>query len=234
MQKAHQPLEQPEPEPEPELELAVPQGAVIFKREAPLCWDAGRDRPSVVEVVDTFESVSALVARLRLTFPDGSKSTVVGKAATGAWNSGAGLQAVRRELRFLHNIAPLWPCPAPKLVGARDVGDLALLLSEDLATSGYTLVGTDVTEAQLEGAVDSLVAQHVVFWENIQEALLDHANPNQSLTQSAQAWPPEVIRMHAAEIQAGVSKFTAGGELSHAERSLLSALLEHCARHLPP
>ena len=50
-------------EPEPEVELAIPEGMAIFKREVPLCWKAGGDRPNAVEVLETFESVSALVVK---------------------------------------------------------------------------------------------------------------------------------------------------------------------------
>ena len=44
--------------------------------------------------------------------------------------------------------------------------------------------------------------------ENLQGELLDHAHPDPALTQSAQAWPPEVITMHAREIRKGVEIFT--------------------------
>ena len=54
--------------------------------------------------------------------------------------------------------------------------------------------------------------------------MLDHAHPDPALTQSAQAWPPEVITMHAREIRKGVETFLAGagGELTMNERELLS------------
>ena len=63
----------------------------------------------------------------------------------------------------------------------------------------------------------------------MQEELLDHAHPDPALTQSAQAWPPEAITMHAREIRKGVEMFLAGGggELAMNERELLSELLEH-------
>ena len=63
----------------------------------------------------------------------------------------------------------------------------------------------------------------------MQGELLDHAHPDPALTQSAQAWPPEAITMHAREIRKGVETFLAGagGELTMNERELLSELLEH-------
>ena len=220
---------QPEPEPEPELE---PEQIFSVARVAG-CLPQPRARQlRAVEVVHTFESVSASVARLKLQFDDGGTETVVGKGATGEWNHGAGLRAVRRELRFLRGIATRWQCPCAAVLGTSDVAGPdgpALFLTEDLAASSYTLVGGNASSAQLQGAVDGLIAQHAAFWQQLQDDVLDHANPSPALTQSAHAWPPQVITMHAEEIRRGITAFleSAGGELVAAERALLVDLLEY-------
>ena len=156
-------------EPEPEPQQPAPEE--IFAVDAVCACLAGGNLPREVGVLEVFPSVSAVVARLQLSFRDGSSSTVVAKGATAAWNHGAGLRAVRRELRVLRDIAPLWPCPCPRLLGALDDDDgLALFLSADLGgpyisgVSPYTTPGNSVTAAQLEGAVDCLIAQHAAFW----------------------------------------------------------------------
>ena len=224
---------EPEPEPEPELETLAPGlfSVATLRRCRPQPWPAGTTLLEV-ETLRTFESVSAEVVQLSLTIDDGSAIVVVGKGATGSWNHGAGLRAVRRELAVFRDIAPLWACPCLRLLGVCDDGSdagPALFLAEDLGAAGYALVGGGVSLAQLQGAVDRLVAQHAAFWGKLQEGLLDHANPSPSLTQSGQAWPPAVITMHAAEIRKGIAAFLAseaGGELTDDESALLTELLE--------
>jgi Phosphotransferase enzyme family len=207
----------------------------------------------MVEVVEKLDSASALVARLRIHFFNGREPLkAIGKSA-----SGQELAAAQRELRFFQQLAPLWDSPAPKLLGyctngARDDGasavspggaedvDLApaaqlLLLMEDLGASGYSLVSR-FSPAQLRGVVDTLVHFHARFWGKVQGGDLDGlAEATASITRSAQAWPPELISVHAADVHRAATSFLAGdqaqAELSAAERAQLDEL---CAQRLGP
>jgi hypothetical protein len=152
---------------------------------------------------------------------------VIGKSA-----SGAGLSSARRELRLFEQIAPLWASPAPELLGSREEerGQDArlLLLIEDLETSGYALAREGLSLTQLEGVADTLVSLHSRFWEDLQEEILDLAHPAPSVTQSAQAWPADVIAAHATAARDGTARFlgAASDELTPAERGLLAEVLD--------
>jgi hypothetical protein len=189
-----------------------------------LCDDA----IASVDVVATFPASSAEVARLRIVFSDGREPlTAIGKSATGA-----GLSAARRELRFFEQIAPLWANPAPKLLGTWEEGRgedaCLLLLTEDLDAAGYALVRDGFSQAQLKGAADTLVSLHARFWEDLQDELMDPAHPAPSVTQSAQAWPTDVIAAHAIAARDGAARFlgVASAELTPAERDLLAEVLD--------
>ncbi|MFD3401346.1 aminoglycoside phosphotransferase family protein [Kribbella sp. NPDC058693] len=151
---------------------------------------------SDVRVLDTFAASAAEVARVGVRTSDGS-ATVIAKHATGD-----GLAAARREIRFYEQLAPRWNHPAPRLLGATDDGDSILLLTEDLDASGYHVVGTDVSEAQLHGAIDVLAAFHREFWDDVPTVELEP-----SVTSTAQAWPPEVITRSAAAVRAEAKLF---------------------------
>jgi hypothetical protein len=181
-----------------------------------------------VEVVATFPASSAKVARLRVAFQDGREPLIViGKSA-----SGASLSSARRELRFFEQIAPLWASPAPELLGSweEERGEDArlLLLIEDLETSGYALAREGLSLTQLEGVADTLVGLHSRFWEDLQEEILDLAHPAPSVTQSAQAWPVDIIAAHATAARDGTARFlgAASAELTPAERGLLAEVLD--------
>jgi aminoglycoside phosphotransferase (APT) family kinase protein len=181
-----------------------------------------------VEVLETFPASTARVARLRVRFSDGrGPLTAIAKAAAGA-----GLPAARRELRFFEAIAPLWPHPAPVLLGAWDGsrGDDAclLLLTEDLEASGHALLRDAVSRAQLHGVVDTLVSLHVRFWDDLQADILDPAHPTPSVSRAAQAWPPDIITAHAVVARDAAASFVnvAAGELTPADRALLDEVLE--------
>ncbi|MFP2897750.1 hypothetical protein [Corallococcus sp. 4LFB] len=82
---------------------------------------------TTVEVMTTFISATATVARLRVRFADGSNLIAIGKRATGD-----GAAAARRERRFFERLAPCWDPPAPRLLGASDDAVSVLLVTEDL------------------------------------------------------------------------------------------------------
>jgi len=180
-----------------------------------------------VEVIEALPASSADVARLRIGFSDGRKPlTAIGKSATGA-----GLAAVRREWRFYEQIAPLWAHPAPRLLGAwehgRDDDTRLLLLTEDLGEAGYALAQGGVSQAQLQGVVDTLVSLHARFWGDLQVENLDFAHPTASVTRAAQAWPAEVIAAHAIAVRDEAASFRqAASELTPADRALLVEVLE--------
>jgi aminoglycoside phosphotransferase (APT) family kinase protein len=146
-----------------------------------------------VDVVERFAASAAQVARLRVRFEDRDELSVIGKYATGA-----GVAAARREVRFFEELAPRWDHPAPPLLGSRDDGDGVLLLSEDLNAAGYRSPGASVSEAQVRATIETLVDLHACFWN---EVPLDTAQPELSVTSTAQAWPPEVITRHAAAVR---------------------------------
>jgi phosphotransferase family enzyme len=150
-----------------------------------------------VRLLDTFTASAAEVARVGVRTSDGSSSTVIAKYATGD-----GIAAARREIRFYEQLAPRWDHPAPRLLGATDDGDAILLLTEDLDASGYHVVGADVSEAQLHGAIDVLAAFHREFWNDVPAVDLEP-----SVTSTAQAWPPEVITRSAAAVRAEAKLF---------------------------
>lgn len=143
--------------------------------------------------VDVVERFTAEVARLRVRFDGRDELSVIGKYATGANAVGA-----RREMRFYEHLAPRWDHPAPQLLGSRDDGKSVLLLSEDLNAAGYRSPGENVSEAQLQSTIETLVELHACFWND--KPLADAA-PELSVTSTAQAWPPEVITRHAAEVR---------------------------------
>jgi len=184
----------------------------------------GSSAVSAVTVVETFAASDAQVARLQITFSDGrAPLRAIGKAATGT-----GVAAARRELRFFQHTAPLWDSRAPQLLGAWDEGldgdTRVLLLTEDLGAAGYAVVGGDVSDDQLGGAIDALVALHARFWEAC--PAVHAAIPAPSVTRAAQAWPPDVIAVHAAAARAAATRFTAAHAtaLVPHERALLDEI----------
>ncbi|TDW22016.1 aminoglycoside phosphotransferase family protein [Kribbella kalugense] len=171
-------------------------------------------RLSDVQLLDTFAASDAEVVRVRL---DGSETTVIAKHATGA-----GAAAARREIAFYEQLAPRWDHPAPRLLGATDDGESVLLLTEDLNAGGYHAPGPDVSDNQLHGAIDVLAALHREFWNDVPAAELE-----QSVTSTAQAWPPEVISRNAAAVRAEAARFfDAATELVDAERSILEEIVD--------
>jgi aminoglycoside phosphotransferase (APT) family kinase protein len=185
-----------------------------------------------VEVVETFRGSTAEVARLRIAFSDGRQPlTAIGKTATGQ-----GLAAVRRELRFFAQLAPLWASPAPAFLGSceHDGGEGArlLLLTEDLEAAGYALPRDGVTPSQLHAVVDTLVSLHARFWEDLQVEILDPAHPTPSVTRAAQAWPADAVRAHAIAVRAAAERFLCDGALAPAERALLGEVLEAWEPHI--
>lgn len=170
-----------------------------------------------VRLRETFAASAAEVARVCVRTPDGSETTVIAKHATGD-----GLAAARREIRFYEQLAPRWDHPAPRLLGATDDGDTILLLTEDLEAVGYHVVGPEVSESQLHGAIDVLAALHREFWNDVPTAELEP-----SVTSTAQAWPPEVITRNAAAVRAEAKRFfDAAPELGDAERSILTEIVD--------
>lgn len=185
-----------------------------------------------VEVIETFASSTAEVARLRITPSDGrAPFTAIGKCATRA-----GLAAARRELRFSEHLAPLWDHPAPRLLGACEEGrgeDARLLiLTQDLGALGYASPRDGVSAVQLDAVVDTLVSLHARFWETLFVEILDPAHPAPSVTRAAQAWPVDVIAAHAAAVRAGAATFleAVSAEITLAERALLEEVLEEWER----
>ena len=181
-----------------------------------------------VEIVETFDSSTAEVARLRVVPSEGREPfTAVGKSATRA-----GLPSARRELRFSEHLASLWDHPAPRLLGAWEEGhgeDVRLLiLTEDLGALGYVSPGHGVSEAQLDAIVDTLVSFHARFWEDLFVDVLDAAHPTPSVTRAAQAWPADVIAVHAAAARDGAATFldAVSAEITLEERALLEEVLD--------
>jgi hypothetical protein len=172
-----------------------------------------------VQLLETFAASAATVARLRLRTGDGPEATVIAKHATGA-----GLAAARREVRFYERLAH-WDHPAPRLLGATDNDEAILMLTEDLDAAGYHVVGRNVSDAQLLGAVDVLAALHRQFWNDIPPWVVAELEP--SVTSTAQAWPPEVIARTAAMVRAAAATFFAAHtELEEAERSVLHEFVD--------
>ena len=102
-----------------------------------------------------------------------------------------------------------------------------LLLTEDLGATGYAPSRDGFSKAQLHAVVDTLVCLHARFWENLQADTLDVAHPEPSLTQSAQAWPDQVICANAEAARRGVAEFveTYQTEITARDRALLDELL---------
>jgi aminoglycoside phosphotransferase (APT) family kinase protein len=170
-----------------------------------------------VEVLKTFEASTATVARLLVRRSDAPDLTVIAKHA-----SGTHIEAARREVRFFEELAPRWDHPAPQFLGVHDSGDAVLLLTEDLAAAGYRPVGADVTDDQLHGAVDVIASLHTLCWNDV----ADVPAVASSVTDSAQAWPPEVIARHAAGVRAEADVFFARTtELDRAECAVLDAVV---------
>lgn len=173
-----------------------------------------------VEVIETFAASAAEVARLVVRTADGSDLTVIAKRATAA-----GAAAARREVRFFEELAPRWDHPAPQLLGVSDPGGdgPVLLVTEDLLAAGYRVVGADVSEEQLYGAIDTLAGLHAHFWNDLGAA--PELEP--SVTSSAQAWPPEVITRQAAAVRSEADRFFATAtQLDDAERAALDEVVE--------
>ena len=174
-----------------------------------------------VQVIETFPVSTAEVARLALRFSeDRPPAVVIGKYATGD-----GLAAARRERRFYEQLAPRWAHPAPRLLGAFESGDHILLLTEDLAASGYALSPHGVSPAQLDAVIDTLVALHARFWQDVQPALF--ASATSSITRATQAWPLDAIALNARLIHDAAARFRASGVLAPAEQTLLDDALAH-------
>lgn len=210
----------------------------------------------MVEVVEKLDSASALVARLRIHFFDGREPLkAIGKSASGGelpaaqrelrfyqrlaplWNSpgpkllgycsnGARSDSADLASRAVEPGEPSEPS-APNAPNAPQI----LLLMEDLGASGYALTASP-SPAQLRGVVDMLVGFHARFWGKVQGGGLDAlelAEATASITRSAQAWPPELIAVQAAEVRREAASVLAGeavqAELSAAERAELEALL---------
>ena len=194
----------------------------------------GNPAVTAVTVVETFVTGTTEVAQLDVRFSDGQPPRrMFGRSATGA-----GIPAARRELEFHTDIAPLWNSRAATLLGALDdhIGDVphVLLLTEDLGATGHTLVGADISEAQLDGVLDALVALHARFWDAIPPAYLDPARALPSVTQSAQAWPPSLIARNAAAVHAAATELRATqlAALTPSERALLDDSLATWERQL--
>lgn len=171
-----------------------------------------------VDVVDTFAASAADVARLAVRRTAGPDLTVIAKLARGD-----GLAAARREVLFFEQLAPRWQHPAPQYLGAHDTGDTVLLLTEDLGTSGYRIVGTEVSDEQLYGATEVIARVHAHFWNDTDAA----PPPEPSVTSTAQAWPPDVISSHATAVRNAADRFfTAATELEPAERAVLDEVLD--------
>ncbi|WP_208729706.1 phosphotransferase family protein [Corallococcus exercitus] len=174
---------------------------------------------ATVEVLATFASATATVARLRVRFADGSQRVAIGKRATGAEAA-----AARRERRFFERLAPCWDHPAPKLLGVSDDAVSVLLLTEDLEAQGYRAVGTAVSEPEFHGAIDALVGLHARFWDALPlEVLEAGGSPEPSVTQAVQAWPPTVIAANAIAVREASERFAVG--LEAGERALLADVL---------
>lgn len=168
-----------------------------------------------VDVLDTFAASAADVARLAVRRAAGSDLTVIAKLARGD-----GIAAARREVLFFEQLAPRWQHPAPQYLGAYDTGDSVLLLTEDLGTSGYRVVGADVSDEQLHGTLEVIAGVHAQFWNDTDAAPL----PEPSVTSTAQAWPPEVIAGHATAVRNAAGRFLT--ELEPAERAVLDEVLD--------
>jgi aminoglycoside phosphotransferase (APT) family kinase protein len=76
--------------------------------------------------------------------------------------------------------------------------------------------------------VDTLVGLHARFWDQLPIEGLDLDAPAPAVTQSAQAWPPEVIAVHAAAARRAVASFVdaASAQITPSERALLDELVE--------
>ncbi|HEY3556540.1 MAG TPA: aminoglycoside phosphotransferase family protein [Kribbella sp.] len=173
-----------------------------------------------VEVVETFTASAADVARLRVRRTTGGDLIVVAKLARGD-----GLAAARREVLFFEQLTTGWQHPAPRYLGAHDTGDAVLLLTEDLGASGYRVVGADVSDEQLYGAIEVIAGVHAHFWNDTA------VTPEPSVTSSAQAWPPEVISRHARAVRDAAGTFFARTtELEPAERAVLDEVLDAWAQ----
>ncbi|TCC22903.1 phosphotransferase family protein [Kribbella speibonae] len=172
---------------------------------------------SAVEVLELFEASRATVARLLVRRSGAPDVTVIAKLARGT-----DATAARREVQFFEQLAPRWDHPAPEVLGVHDSGDAVLLLTEDLTAAGYRVVGADVTDDQLRGAVDVLASLHALFWNDV----ADVPALGSSVTSSAQAWPPGVIAHHAAAVRAEADGFFAEtSELSPSERAVLDVVV---------
>lgn len=184
--------------------------------------------PAIVEVsvAERFEASTAEVARMRIAYGDGrSDASVIGKRARGA-----GHAAARRERWFFEHAAPRWACPAPRLLGALDIGDELVLVLEDLTVAGYAPRPTEITEGHVRCMIDMLVAMHARLWGAL--TLLDDSVPaNASVTRAAQAWPPSAIGAHAAAVDAQSTAFVAehAAALTAGERALLAEVLHSWA-----
>jgi hypothetical protein len=88
-------------------------------------------------------------------------------------------------VRFLEELAPRWDHPAPQLLGVYDAGESILLLSDDLNAAGYRSPGASVSDAQLNGTIETLVGLHAAFWNDVP---MDAVQPELSATSTAQAW----------------------------------------------
>jgi hypothetical protein len=173
---------------------------------------------AAVEVVATFASATAKVARLRVRFTHGPDLVAIGKRATGA-----DAAAARRERRFFERLAPQWNHPAPRLLGVSDDAASVLLVTEDLETAGYRAVGTAVSEPQLHGAIDAVVGLHAQFWDALPLDVLDAGRLEPTVTQAAQAWPPAVIAANEVAVREASARLAP--DLDAAERALLADVL---------
>jgi hypothetical protein len=199
-------------------------------------------RAQAVEVIGRAQASTAEVVQLRVRGADGQVCTVFAKYAVGE-----GLPAAERELRFYRTLAPRWSCPAPRLLGWARVdgepqtvrrGGVApeaaerpprvvepaglLLITEDLTADGYRL-GSELGADELAQVVEMLVAFQAAFWNDVQGALPF----GRSVTQSPQAWPPEVIALHATELRVRALSFGDAGD-----RALLADVLPRWERQL--
>jgi aminoglycoside phosphotransferase (APT) family kinase protein len=84
------------------------------------------------------------------------------------------------------------------------------------------VVGTQVSDEQLYGAIDVVARLHAHFWNDPAAA----PAAGLSVTSSAQAWPPEVIPRHAAAVRTAADSFFAEAtELKAAERAVPDELI---------
>lgn len=129
-------------------------------------------RVVAVEAVDIGDGTGIFgqVARLTITFDDGSTTTVVAKlACTEPANLAVALALgiYDREINMFEHVLPISPMSAPQRHVAIREGEQFVLIMEDLSPQwevGDQVIGATVEQAA--AIVDALVAFHVHWWEH--------------------------------------------------------------------